>query len=70
MGAASVQERDAHRTDWLERQGWRILRFWSSELDAEMDLVIEQICRSLLPGGTASADDLAPSPYWSDTPPP
>jgi very-short-patch-repair endonuclease len=25
-------ERDAHRTAFMESQGWRVLRFWSSEV--------------------------------------
>ncbi len=36
------QMRDATRTDWLERHGWRVIRFWSSEL-ADMDAVEDAI---------------------------
>jgi len=38
-----VQEaRDAARTRWLDAQGWRVMRFWASDL-ARMDDVTARI---------------------------
>jgi len=34
---------DAVRTLALEQQGWRVIRFWSSQLMSELDWVVETI---------------------------
>jgi len=33
--------RDSVRTDWLERRGWRVMRFWSHQLLALDDVSAE-----------------------------
>ena len=38
---------DAHRTAWLEREGWKVIRFWSNEVLANANGVIETILRVL-----------------------
>lgn len=57
---------DARRTEFLEREGYRVLRFWNNEVLAETDSVIEKIAavataplpgpagRSLSPEGEGS----------------
>src|SRR5579864_6636309 len=36
-GNDHAELRDALRTAWLEARGWRVLRFWTSELASEME---------------------------------
>ena len=36
-------ERDAERTRWLEGEGYRVLRFWNSDVTANQDGVLETI---------------------------
>src|SRR6266478_2432573 len=38
---------DAPRTAWLENQGWRVVRFWNSDVLANTNGVIETILRVL-----------------------
>ena len=44
---ATVTAEDARRTRWLESQGFRVLRFWNSEVLAELDSVLEEIGKTL-----------------------
>jgi len=41
------QERDVRRTLWLNQNGWRVLRFWNSELASDMNNVLERILNAL-----------------------
>jgi very-short-patch-repair endonuclease len=42
--ALEIQKaRDAKRTQALEGAGWRVVRFWSSELFEDMERVVERI---------------------------
>ena len=36
-------KRDRERQLWLEKEGYRILRFWNSEIDADLSAVLERI---------------------------
>ena len=38
-----AKRRDEERTAWLERKGYRILRFWDNEVLRNMDGVLEKI---------------------------
>ncbi|MFB6284966.1 MAG: endonuclease domain-containing protein [Candidatus Bipolaricaulia bacterium] len=40
---ANVKHRDQARTDWLESNGYRVVRFWNHEVLENEDAVIEQI---------------------------
>jgi very-short-patch-repair endonuclease len=40
-------ERDAVRTEWLEGQGFRILRFWNDEVLRSTDDVVEAVRSAL-----------------------
>ena len=40
-------ERDFKRDSWLQRQGFKVLRFWSNEVLANTEGVIETILREL-----------------------
>lgn len=53
-------ERDARRTAWLQREGYRMLRFWNDDVLKNTNVVLEQIVAALdvtpphpdpLPGG-------------------
>lgn len=37
---------DAKRQDWLESQGFQVLRFWNSEVLSNLDGVVETIIRN------------------------
>jgi len=52
-------EEDACRTKWLEGRGFRVLRFWNSEVMKNIDGVIEGIAVALREGQPASS---APPP--------
>ncbi|MBD9642391.1 MULTISPECIES: endonuclease domain-containing protein [Pantoea] len=42
---------DQQRTAFLERGGWRVIRFWNHQVFEEFDAVMEEIYRQLmLPG--------------------
>ena len=38
---------DAIRTEWLESQGYRVLRFWNDDVLLRTNLVLEEILRAL-----------------------
>ena len=41
------EETDKQRTEWLETRGYRVLRFWNSQVLAEIDCVTETIFNAL-----------------------
>ena len=43
---AERHRRDAHRTAWLASQGFRVLRFWNTEVLGDMEAVKEAIARA------------------------
>ena len=45
-GGQHTEERDAERDAWLEAQGYRVLRFWNSDVMADMVAVAETILSS------------------------
>lgn len=38
---------DQRRTDWLRRQGWRVVRFWNNEILRNSEGVAEAILQAL-----------------------
>jgi len=38
-----VAERDRARQSWLENEGYRVIRFWNSEIAADLTAVLERI---------------------------
>ncbi|NKB56735.1 MAG: DUF559 domain-containing protein [Alphaproteobacteria bacterium] len=44
---ADEVERDAVRTAWLEKEGYRVIRFWNNEVLQNTDGVVEAIERAL-----------------------
>jgi very-short-patch-repair endonuclease len=43
---------DAERIKWLERQGGRVVRFWNSDILANIEALIETILTALRPAWT------------------
>ena len=43
-------EADSERTDWLETQGYRVVRFWNNQVLGEAEAVLEAILRELQRG--------------------
>lgn len=35
--------RDLERQSWLEHEGYRVIRFWNSEINADLTAVLERI---------------------------
>jgi len=44
---AIQQQADAQRTEYLEKFGYRVMRFWNQQIFAELDVVKEEIARYL-----------------------
>jgi very-short-patch-repair endonuclease len=38
-----IMEKDKNRSEWLENQGFRVLRFWNNEVLGNLDGVITKI---------------------------
>jgi very-short-patch-repair endonuclease len=49
-GQHADNDGDHRRTAWLEREGWRVLRFWNNDVLANKDGVVETILRELTRG--------------------
>ncbi|KRR15939.1 DNA methyltransferase [Bradyrhizobium lablabi] len=39
----ATAERDSERQAWLEQEGYRVVRFWNSEITADLNAVLERI---------------------------
>lgn len=50
---ATAVAADAQRTEWLESQGFRVLRFWNSAVLCELDSVAGEIRKALSIARTA-----------------
>jgi very-short-patch-repair endonuclease len=46
-GQHADNKADAHRTAWLESQGWRVIRFWNNDILANTEGVLDTILRFL-----------------------
>ncbi|MGY4574227.1 DUF559 domain-containing protein [Bradyrhizobium pachyrhizi] len=46
--------RDRERQQWLENEGYRVIRFWNSEITADLSAVLERIYVELY--GTREAE--------------
>ena len=42
------QEYDARRTAWLQKQGFRVIRFWNQEVLVETEAVVQALAAELL----------------------
>ena len=57
-----VRAADTERTQWLERNGFRVLRFWNNEVLGNLEGVWEQISRAVESGQSPS-----PQPPYRST---
>ncbi len=46
-GQHADNDRDDSRTVWLEKRGWRVIRFWNNEILTNTNGVIETIAAAL-----------------------
>lgn len=58
---AENAEQDKDRTDWLERQGLRVLRFWNNDVLRDIEGVKEAIWQAL---GKAGAEPPSQPSLW------
>ena len=56
---ASVRARDDERTLWIERNGYRVLRFWNNDVLGNLEGVLEEISQ------TVDRGEASPSPQPS-----
>jgi very-short-patch-repair endonuclease len=50
--------RDSERQQWLEREGYRVIRFWNSEITGDLTAVLEQIYTELYGSREAAIERL------------
>jgi len=65
---AEPQQGDALRTLHLESQGYRVLRFWNSEVNEALEAVLERI-RAVIQSSASKRRDASPSPGLRPAPP-
>jgi very-short-patch-repair endonuclease len=61
-GQHALSASDAHRTDFLESVGYRVLRFWNNDILTNLDGVAEVIANELSTPHPAQAQPESPSP--------
>ena len=54
----ATAERDSERQAWLEREGFRVIRFWNSEVASDLNAVLERIYVELYGAREADATPL------------
>lgn len=54
----ATAERDSERQAWLEREGFRVIRFWNSEVASELNAVMVRIYVELYGAREADATPL------------
>jgi len=56
-GQHAESSRDATRDEFMEREGWRVLRFWNNDVLANTEGVLQQILAALAPTPTLPRAD-------------
>ena len=46
-GGQHTEESDRARTEWLERKGYRVIRFWNNDVLTNLDGVLQTILEAL-----------------------
>ena len=59
---AEAADHDAHRTAFLQAQGYRVIRFWNNDALAATDAVLETIAASLISSPSQPAAGPLPLP--------
>jgi very-short-patch-repair endonuclease len=57
-----IADKDARRTRWLKNEGYCVIRFWNSELSANLDGVLDTIYAALY-GSPQSEAVALPTPH-------
>jgi very-short-patch-repair endonuclease len=57
-GLEANKARDEQRTRWLEREGYRVIRFWNNDVSENIDGVLETIHAALYGSRDADAVEL------------
>ena len=57
-GEKRALEHDAERTAWLEAQGYRVLRFWNTEVFANLEGIVDAIYAAVRGSPSAEAHPL------------
>jgi DNA mismatch endonuclease (patch repair protein) len=50
-----TQERDRLANEALSAAGWRVLRFWDFEIEADLDSCVSRVVETLREGGVSGA---------------
>ena len=66
-GDAVVKVRDDARTQWLEREGYRVIRFWNNDLIENIEGVLETI-HAALHGSRDSDPGILRHKRWKKSP--
>jgi 5-methyltetrahydrofolate--homocysteine methyltransferase len=45
---AEIKRNDNQRSAWLKEQGYKVLRFWNSDVTNNIDVVLEKITRETM----------------------
>jgi very-short-patch-repair endonuclease len=53
-----IAQRDQERQAWLEQEGYRVVRFWNSDITADLNAVLERIYVELYGSREAEATPL------------
>ena len=61
-GGQHTPETDAARTRFIERQGYRVLRFWNNDVRDNIDGVVEVIAQALSPSPSHPSAGSLPLP--------
>jgi very-short-patch-repair endonuclease len=64
-GEADRIERDAQRTSYLEKQGYRVLRFWNNDVLSNVEGIMECICAALYDAAPQRPPPLTPPRHAS-----
>ena len=64
---AEASEYDATRTRFIERQGYRVLRFWNNEVNDNLGGVLEVIANVLSPSPSQPSAGALPLPVGEGT---
>lgn len=46
---AIIESSDRQRTEWLEKEGYRVIRFWNHQVLQDLESVLDEIWKALDP---------------------
>jgi DNA mismatch endonuclease (patch repair protein) len=63
------RRRDARNFRRLRRQGWRVVRIWEHQLDADPQVCLQRVLAVVAAAGSSRADNPISGPTWQKGPP-